>query len=178
MSIYKCPKCGNLGEQSPNRNCCKECRNKQRLEYYYANKDKMAVQNKKWLKENKEKRRNYRRKYLMEYRAHKRETDPCFVLNERMSGAMRKLLNGRKNSSWLDYVDWTIEELKEHLESKFTDGMGWHNISEWHIDHKIPKSWFKFDCPKDPRFKKCWSLDNLQPMWASDNCKKGNKWTD
>jgi hypothetical protein len=27
----------------------------------------------------------------------------------------------------------------------------------------------------DSEFMKCWSLDNLQPMWGVDNIKKSNK---
>lgn len=157
------------------RNCCRECRKQQKRDYYAKNKDAMNVKNKKWLNDNKERRKSYRREYLKKYRAHKRNTDPCFVLNERMSGAMRKILGGRKNASWLKYVDWTVKELKEHLESKFSEGMSWDNYKEWHIDHVIPKSWFQFEDANDPEFKKCWALDNLQPLWVSDNCKKGNR---
>ena len=65
-------------------------------------------------------------------------------------------------------------KLKEHLESQFTEGMSWENRSEWHIDHIIPQSKFKFDSLTHPNFLKCWDLSNLQPLWAVDNMRKGN----
>jgi len=43
------------------------------------------------------------------------------------------------------------------------------------MDHIIPKSWFKFSDANDIQFKECWKLSNLQPKWAVDNIKKGNK---
>ena len=70
--------------------------------------------------------------------------------------------------STLKFLGYTERELIEHLESKFEDGMNWENYgSYWHIDHIIPQSWF---------IKKCWSLENLQPLKAFDNMSKGNKW--
>ena len=53
--------------------------------------------------------------------------------------------------------------------------MTWDNYGEWHIDHKKPKSLFDYDSPKDQAFKDCWSLANLQPLWAEDNKNKSNK---
>ena len=67
----------------------------------------------------------------------------------------------------------TIKELKQHLESKFVDGMTWDNRSEWHIDHKIPCS--SFDLSKKEEQQKCFHYNNLQPLWAIDNLKKSNK---
>lgn len=40
-----------------------------------------------------------------------------------------------------------------------------------HIDHIIPQSSFKFSSMNDVEFKKCWSLDNLWPYSAKQNCK-------
>jgi hypothetical protein len=64
-----------------------------------------------------------------------------------------------------------------HLEAQFVDGMTWenHGVSGWHIDHIIPKSWFSYTAPTDKEFVECWSMRNLQPMWASDNLSKGNR---
>jgi hypothetical protein len=72
-------------------------------------------------------------------------------------------------------VGYSAEQLKEHLEKQFNDGMSWENYGEWHIDHIKPISSFEFDSSDDEQFKVCWSLDNLQPMWGIENIKKGNK---
>lgn len=62
-----------------------------------------------------------------------------------------------------------------HLESLFTNGMSWQNYGEWHVDHKIPISSFDFESIECEEFKKCWSLNNLQPLWGIDNLSKGSK---
>lgn len=95
-----------------------------------------------------------------------------------MSRRMRTSLNSDKaGHSWEDLVDYTLEELKAHIENLFQPGMSWDNYGKygWHIDHKTPVSSFNigsYDCED---FKKCWSLENLQPLWAKDNLRKGNK---
>lgn len=69
----------------------------------------------------------------------------------------------------------TKEEIR-HLEAQFNIFMSWENYgSEWHIDHKKPKSLFHFKTKEDNEFKRCWSLDNLQPLEAKFNLQKGNK---
>lgn len=71
-------------------------------------------------------------------------------------------------------MPFAVEQLRDHLQSMFSDGMNWDNYGKWHIDHIKPCSLFKQDDMTE--FKECWSLQNLQPMWASDNIKKGNKY--
>jgi hypothetical protein len=48
-----------------------------------------------------------------------------------------------------------------------------HGTHGWHIDHIIPSSMFRFSGICDENVKKCWGLDNLQPLWAKENIKKG-----
>ena len=89
---------------------------------------------------------------------------------------MRKSLNGIKESkSWESLVNYSLEELKCHLENQFSEGMSWENYGKWHIDHILPVSSFNIQDLNDDNFRKCWSLDNLQPMWAEENIKKSNK---
>ena len=73
-------------------------------------------------------------------------------------------------------MGYKLQDLKNHLESKFQDGMSWKNIGVWHIDHIRPISSFNFESFEDIEFKKCWALNNLQPLWAFDNLSKGNKY--
>lgn len=72
-------------------------------------------------------------------------------------------------------VDYTVEELRAHLERQFLRGMGWHNAGEWHIDHIIPVSSFNYTSPDDLEFKRCWALANLRPLWGRDNIRKSNR---
>ena len=53
--------------------------------------------------------------------------------------------------------------------------MTWDNYGEWHVDHKLPITHFNIQEMGDSEFMKCWSLDNLQPMWGDENIKKSNK---
>ena len=87
-----------------------------------------------------------------------------------------------KKDSIIVYLSYTIRELKKHLESLWEDWMSWENyglvsneIKTWQIDHIIPMSKLKYDSVEHPNFKKCWSLDNLRPLEAKENIRKGNK---
>ena len=102
---------------------------------------------------------------------------PENVISERVRKRMRRTLRGlHKHSGTFDIVGYTPAQLMEHLQSQFTEGMSWDNIREWHIDHIRPISSFEFESTDDPEFKACWALENLQPLWASDNWSKGAKW--
>ena len=85
--------------------------------------------------------------------------------------------NADKLGNTFDLLGYTIDELIKHLESKFQPGMSWGNYGRagWHIDHIKPDSWFIYSSTEDQGFKDSWSLNNLQPMWESDNCSKGDR---
>lgn len=93
-----------------------------------------------------------------------------------ISSHIVKQIREQKNSrKWEEILGYTFKDLICHLEKQFVDGMSWGNHSRhgWHIDHIIPVSSFKINSPDDPEFKKCWALENLQPLWAKDNLTKG-----
>jgi len=97
-------------------------------------------------------------------------------INESMGAMIYLALKEKKNGhKWEDLVGYTCEDLMSHLESQFKDGMSWDNKGQWHIDHIIPRSHFHFNGPEDTEFKKCWALNNLQPLWAEENLKKYTK---
>ncbi|MBY5585311.1 hypothetical protein [Rhizobium leguminosarum] len=108
----------------------------------------------------------------------KRTADPGKNLHHRMSQLIRVgLKSGKAGRSWLSMVPYDVEQLEKHLERQFLPGMTWANMGEWHIDHRKPRSSFKFSSPTDDDFVACWAITNLQPLWASDNIKKSNKLT-
>ena len=95
-------------------------------------------------------------------------------LNARITTLIGLALRGQKaGRSWQTLVGYTLDDLRAHLESQFAPGMSWENIGEWHIDHRRPRSSFSFADHTDPQFLECWSLANLQPLWALDNLIKG-----
>lgn len=88
----------------------------------------------------------------------------------------------QKNSSILKYLPYTMEELKEHIESLWEPWMNWENYGKyeegelrWSIDHIVPQTLLPFDSMEHPNFLKCWSLENLRPLEIGENIKKGNK---
>lgn len=118
---------------------------------------------------------------LQRKKAHpaKIKRNPALIkLNNLIATNIRQSLhnNGTKNKrKWEDLTGYTVHELKLHLEKLFLKGMSWDNHGEWHIDHKIPVSAFNFTTPEDLDFKRCWDINNLQPLWKKDNISKSNK---
>lgn len=116
------------------------------------------------------------RSSMSEWRRKRYREDPKFALNEFMrNGILKALGNGKGGNSWVEFVDYTVDDLKDHLERQFLPGMTWENrgLNGWHIDHIVPISSFSFDGPEHPDFKACWSMTNLRPLWEADNLKKG-----
>ena len=111
------------------------------------------------------------------YQRKRRKEDIRFHLNDIFGKRIRRELKGEKlRKHWEEFVDYTLEDLKQHLERLFDKNMNWDNMGTyWHIDHKIPVSWFNYSSFKDQEFKWCWSLKNLQPMEAGENIIKSNK---
>lgn len=74
------------------------------------------------------------------------------------------------------YVGCSVSDFKAHIESLWHDGMTWENHSRegWHIDHIRPLSTFNL-LDKKQRFA-AFHYTNTQPLWASDNILKKDKW--
>lgn len=68
-----------------------------------------------------------------------------------------------KEGYTIDMLGYSAEDLKNHLESLFTDGMSWENYGEWHIDHIKPLITFDVETPQSVVN----ALSNLRPMWAT-----------
>ena len=81
----------------------------------------------------------------------------------------------QSGNKWLCLFGCKIDFLMGYLESKFTSGMTWknHKLYGWHIDHIIPLS--SFDLTDRDQYLKACHYTNLQPLWAVDNIRKGNK---
>ena len=90
---------------------------------------------------------------------------------------MRRSLSATKGGAhWEELVGYTLHDLQSHLEKQFTNGMSWDNYGKWHIDHIRPMCSFNITDYQCEDFKKCWSLGNLQPLWALDNQIKNGTW--
>lgn len=108
----------------------------------------------------------------------RRKAAPSFTINERMSAGIRYSLGRAKaGSRWELLVGYSLADLMRHLERQFLPGMTWVNRGEWHIDHIVPLSSFKFSSPDDAEFRAAWALTNLRPLWWADNLGKSDKRT-
>lgn len=148
----------------------KEKLKQDKKEYYENNKEKEKKRKEEWRLKNKEK--------INQRAVERRNNNPKLKIDQNISTAINKhIKNIKDNKHWEVLVGYTLEQLMQHLESLFSDGMSWDNYgSHWHIDHIKPKSWFLYESLEDAAFKECWALSNLQPLEASINCSKGNKY--
>lgn len=140
---------------------CIECVKERSKKCYRNNKEKITKQH----------RRYEKKRY---------EEDPIFRLRHSISSALRQALCGKKaGRHWEGLVGYTLEELKTHLESRFTLEMIWQNYgSYWEIDHIIPINLFNFQTVKDSEFNLCWSLNNLRPFLVKENRRRPRNGSD
>ena len=106
--------------------------------------------------------------------------DPAGHLASVVSNRVRGALKKNKEMSSKQYLGCDIDTFKQHIESQFTEGMSWKNYgSEWHIDHKIPLNPLKYQQDGQPptleEVAERLHYLNTQPMWASENIAKGNR---
>lgn len=189
---------------------CKKCHNMRGRKNYENNKEKISLQHKKYWrtkrgkeiaikskKKHKELNPNYMNEYRKKYNVknreklreyhklheRKRRSTPKGKINNSMStGIYSSLINGKHGRHWEGLVDYTLQELIDHLENQFEDWMNWDNYGRpknrertWSIDHILPISSFNFNGYEDEEFEKCWSLSNLRPLCFIENIKKFNK---
>jgi hypothetical protein len=152
----------------------KERKRKNYDKWYEQNKEHRKEYHKQWRTENVDKWRKIKR----DYERNRKANDPLYKLISNFRTAIYQVLkenNVEKNKHYFDILKYTPEDLIQHLEKQFTGNMTWENYGEWHVDHKKPITSFNFQEMGDDEFMKCWSLDNLQPLWEEENIRKSNK---
>lgn len=107
----------------------------------------------------------------------RRKTDINYKITKYLRTRTWYALKGNSKSlNTMFLIGCDIDYLMYHLQEKFTKGMSWDNYGRggWEIDHIKPCA--KFDLSKKSEQLKCFNYTNLQPLWAEDNRKKGNKY--
>lgn len=147
-------------------------------EYYKKNREASIKKALEWRKNNPEKHKENKKRYKSGTIQKRIRT----VLSKKFALCIKK--NGIGTCEILEkHLGYTLKQLYEHLEGLFKEGMTWDNYGSgkdrWCIDHIIPQSSFSYTSYEDEDFKKCWALNNLQPMWFNENSSKSNKldWT-
>ncbi|MBC7198153.1 MAG: hypothetical protein H5U32_02780 [Pseudomonas balearica] len=90
-----------------------------------------------------------------------------------MNNALLSIKHGRPGSGVQKTLGYSLADLQRVLEARLQPGMTWDNHGDWHVDHKIPV--LHFVMKGETRPSVIHALCNLQPLWAEDNIKKGNK---
>lgn len=173
----RCRKCYNRGKKkkcyAELSDAAKERGLQATKAYYYANRDHCLARTKAYVKD----RRAYYAQKNREWRARMRE-NPEYKLLDAVRTSFKRGLKSqgvRKDNKVWSMLPYTVEALRKHLESKFTDIMSWDNYgSNWHIDHIIPLAALPFKTFDEPNFYAAWGLANLRPLSASENFKKGS----
>lgn len=151
---------------------------------YLLNKEFIIKRNKKWRQNNK-----YKINAKLSFR---RKNNIYVKLHHLISTSIRYYLfrnNISKNKkSILKYMPYSINELKQYIESLFEPWMSWNNHGlyiaskwddndsstwTWQIDHIIPQSDLSYTSMNSDNFKKCWALNNLRPLSAKQNILDG-----
>lgn len=175
------------------RKMCKACEGKQTLLWRRNNTKRAMITQQEWRKKNKQYKANYVEANKEKLKNYRREYErrPNIRIKKHITGIIRREINKNGNPV-MKYLQYTICELKQHLESLFCDWMTWENWGKydpqtwndtdkstwvWNIDHIIPHSTFVYNSMEDDEFNKCWAMSNLRPYSAKQNILDGAKRT-
>lgn len=189
---------------------CQLCLSDYRKEYRLQNREELNDYSKLYREQNLEKckessknwRKNNREALLLKkkeyYQLHKREqmekqrkkdflrrhNDPAYNLRRNISRDVWRGLkkqNKRKTHPTWSKLNYSPQQLKEHLESLFEHWMNWENYGvyeqgkqKWNIDHIVPQSKLIYDSMEHPNFLECWKLENLRPLEIIENIRKSD----
>jgi hypothetical protein len=160
----------------------KEYLNAKAKEWRENNKDRSTKTQAKWRKNNQEYSYEWTKnnpdkvkQYDKKSKTKQRQNKPWIkVWRNQLEGALKRLKQNKQDTT-IKSLGYSAEQLREHIESLWSEGMNWSNYGGkrgcWEIDHK--KAVSKFDW--NVKVSLVNSLDNLQPMWVTDNRKKRNK---
>ena len=111
------------------------------------------------------------------YSGHRYDSDENFKLAKLLRSRMRFAINNnQKKGSAVKDLGCSIEELWQHFESQFTNGMTRENLGEvWHIDHIFPLA--EVDLTNRVEFLAAANWRNLQPLEVEENLRKSDQVT-
>lgn len=104
-------------------------------------------------------------------------------VSRQINFALHRSNSSKCGESCMKYLPYSIQDLKQYLESQFEPWMSWENWGvfkktwndqdpstwTWQIDHIVPQSCLPYVSMTEENFKKCWALENLRPFSAKQN---------
>lgn len=173
---------------------CRICEKKKAQEWQKTHIEQNKKAQKIWRDKNKQYKKEWNAKNRIlnnEKDTIRRNSDPAYKIKKLVSGTIRKALKKSgniKNNSILISLQYSMEELRKHLENQFKHWMTWDNHGPynskvwndndsstwtWQIDHIIPHSTFNYTSMNSVEFIQCWGLNNLRPYGAKQNILDG-----
>lgn len=128
-------------------------------DYYQAKKDAKAYDN----------------AIIRRYLKKREQENPLLIVIKNARYLLSKAVKSKgytTDSYTYELIGCPYEVFKEHIENQFKEGMTWDNHGEWHIDHIIPVS-YGINVIEVIALN---NYINLQPLWAKDNFRKGNRY--
>jgi hypothetical protein len=189
---------------------CKDCGELYFIDYKKKNRDKILETKKIYRENNKEKISIYNKEYNEKKKEEKAKTPKIYKepkkknvirakIHKKVSSSILKKLkskNKKKNGSIVDYLEYSMQDLQEHIEKQFlepgNEWMNWDNWGiynpkiwddndkstwKWQLDHIIPHAEFEYESMDSDEFRECWKLSNLRPYGAKPNVIDGARRT-
>ena len=109
------------------------------------------------------------------YKANRRQYYEKNKLKENLMNALARVIRGRDSPILMKHSSFTSPA---HVRNHFRRCIQGTNMkmanfgSLWGCDHKIPRSAYNHDNPKD--VKRCWSKENVRAMYISANKEKSS----
>lgn len=132
--------------------------------YYIKNKEKILKTVKNYSDKNKEKisKRQETYRKIGKTKEYRNKNKHIVSWRNCLNNTLKRL-GKPKEGKTIDLLGYSALELKQYIESLFTEGMSWDNYGEWHIDHIKDVVLFDDDTP--PCVVN--ALTNLRPLWAT-----------
>ena len=147
---------------------------KKASEYHFKNRDRRLRLHKEWYynKGGNKRAKEYQKEY------HKLPHVKAGKIQREIVGRIFRKIGTKKEKHSHEYLDYTAEDLRLHIESLFKPGMSWENHGmghgRWQLDHIKEVDQFISEGIEDPNIIN--ALSNLQPLWTEEHAKKSGKY--
>lgn len=175
---------GHIARRRVSSRACCECERVRALAARNKNPEAANAKARQWKQKNKAAVSAYNRAYGASHRPEinlrfkkRYESCPAERTERRLRARLYEMITKAgcgKKGVFREIVATDRSGLLSHIADQFVNGMTWENMGQWHIDHIRPCA--SFDLTDPEQQKECFHYTNLQPLWATDNLRKSDKW--